>query len=308
MHRGWAALAAGHPGRAARWLEEALSGLERRDPAGMKGFCSSLLVTAYAVDGDVRRVREVLAGQRSAPRGVLPVFRPVAGLAHAWVADVEGRVADAGALALEAAARAAEQGQPGVEALLLHRAVHFGRAGEVADRLRDLAARLDSALVEDLAAHAQAAAAVDGGRLEEATRRLERTGTMMFAADSAAAAAAAYQRTGALRHAAEWTTKARSLAQACGLVGHPEETGLPPADITTREAEVAQLAGQGLSNRAIADRLYLSVRTVETHLSHVYTKLGIGGRADLAAFLPMTSKGGPRSGNRERQPSDADHR
>jgi len=292
-HRGWAALAAGHPGRAARWLEEALSGLERRDPLGMRGFCASLLVTAYAVAGDVGRVREVMEGQRFHPRGVLPVFRPVAGLAWAWRAHVEGRVADAGDLVLEAAALAAEQGQPGVQALLLHRAVHFSRAGEVADWLRELAAHLDSALVGDLAAHAQAAASRDGSQLEEASRRLEETGALMFAADCAAAAAAAFQRTGARRSAAKWTTRARALGQQCGLAHRQRAAGLAQTGLTLRELEVAQLASQGLSNRAIADRLHLSGRTVETHLSHVYTKLGITGRARLGAFLPEPRSGPP---------------
>jgi DNA-binding NarL/FixJ family response regulator len=40
-----------------------------------------------------------------------------------------------------------------------------------------------------------------------------------------------------------------------------------------------------MSNQAIADRLVVSVRTVEAHLTHIYTKLGISGRADLARAL-----------------------
>jgi DNA-binding NarL/FixJ family response regulator len=55
--------------------------------------------------------------------------------------------------------------------------------------------------------------------------------------------------------------------------------------LTSREKEVARLAAQGLSNQVIAHQLFLSVRTVEAHLSHVYTKLGVTGRAELAAFL-----------------------
>jgi DNA-binding CsgD family transcriptional regulator len=54
-----------------------------------------------------------------------------------------------------------------------------------------------------------------------------------------------------------------------------------PGDLTRRELEVAELAASGLSNREIASRLYVSVRTVTSHLDHIYTKLSISSRAQL---------------------------
>ncbi|MEU4745556.1 helix-turn-helix transcriptional regulator, partial [Actinosynnema sp. NPDC023658] len=51
--------------------------------------------------------------------------------------------------------------------------------------------------------------------------------------------------------------------------------------LTPREREIAGLAARRLGNHEIADMLHLSVRTVENHLQHVYTKLGISGRSDL---------------------------
>jgi DNA-binding NarL/FixJ family response regulator len=48
---------------------------------------------------------------------------------------------------------------------------------------------------------------------------------------------------------------------------------------------VATLAAQGLSNREIAQQLYVTRRTVETHLTHVFSKLGVAARADLAVHL-----------------------
>ncbi|MGQ0482376.1 MAG: helix-turn-helix domain-containing protein [Pseudonocardia sp.] len=46
------------------------------------------------------------------------------------------------------------------------------------------------------------------------------------------------------------------------------------------------MAGRGLSNRDIAERLVVSPRTVGNHLNHIYAKLGIACRADLARHLP----------------------
>ncbi len=49
------------------------------------------------------------------------------------------------------------------------------------------------------------------------------------------------------------------------------------------EAEVSRLVADGLTNPEIGGRLYISRRTVETHLSHVFTKLDLAGRTQLAA-------------------------
>lgn len=54
--------------------------------------------------------------------------------------------------------------------------------------------------------------------------------------------------------------------------------------VTRREAEVLELIGQGLSNTAIAERLFLSVRTVESHVSSLLGKLGVENRAGLIAI------------------------
>ena len=54
--------------------------------------------------------------------------------------------------------------------------------------------------------------------------------------------------------------------------------------LTAREAEVAQLVAQGLTNRAVAERLVLSERTVEHHVRSVLSKLGFTNRAQVAAW------------------------
>ncbi|MGW2477037.1 ATP-binding protein [Streptomyces sp. NPDC001665] len=58
-----------------------------------------------------------------------------------------------------------------------------------------------------------------------------------------------------------------------------------PATLTPREREVAELVAEGLTNQAIASRLYLSHRTVETHVSRAFRKAGVTTRTALAALM-----------------------
>jgi DNA-binding NarL/FixJ family response regulator len=63
----------------------------------------------------------------------------------------------------------------------------------------------------------------------------------------------------------------------------PQENALPEP-LSNREQEVLTLLAQGLSNKEIAQRLYLSVRTVEGHLANVYGKLGVHSRTEAALY------------------------
>jgi DNA-binding CsgD family transcriptional regulator len=78
---------------------------------------------------------------------------------------------------------------------------------------------------------------------------------------------------------------APTLASATDLIY--ELTGASPdavASLTAREREVALLVADGLANRAIAEQLAVSERTVETHVRHVLTKLGLTNRTQVAAW------------------------
>jgi ATP/maltotriose-dependent transcriptional regulator MalT len=61
------------------------------------------------------------------------------------------------------------------------------------------------------------------------------------------------------------------------------ETVAPTDELTPREAEVLQLLAEGLSNQQIADRLYVSLSTVKTHISNLYSKLGAERRTQALA-------------------------
>jgi DNA-binding CsgD family transcriptional regulator len=71
------------------------------------------------------------------------------------------------------------------------------------------------------------------------------------------------------------------------LVGaRPRRTALHGREaLTAREQEVASLAAEGLSNRKIAARLFVTTKTVEWHLSHSYAKLGVRSRRELRETL-----------------------
>jgi DNA-binding NarL/FixJ family response regulator len=81
-----------------------------------------------------------------------------------------------------------------------------------------------------------------------------------------------------------WMEKAASELRAAGApTGRPAPAD--PASITPQQFEIAQLAAQGLTNKQIGERLFLSHRTVATHLYQLYPKLGISSRAALSDAL-----------------------
>jgi DNA-binding NarL/FixJ family response regulator len=59
------------------------------------------------------------------------------------------------------------------------------------------------------------------------------------------------------------------------------------ASLTARELQVATLVTEGLTNRQVAARLFVTVKTVEMHLSHVFVKLGVSNRAGLVREVAL---------------------
>jgi ATP/maltotriose-dependent transcriptional regulator MalT len=57
-----------------------------------------------------------------------------------------------------------------------------------------------------------------------------------------------------------------------------------PAGLTSREVEVLRLLARGLSNKQIAERLVISRKTADSHVEHIYTKLGVSNRARAGLF------------------------
>ena len=83
--------------------------------------------------------------------------------------------------------------------------------------------------------------------------------------------------------AASWAEKARAELGSIG--GREREEGLTPA-----ERRVADLVAEGRTNREVAAALFLGERTVASHLTHIYAKLGVRSRTELTRLLTVTSK------------------
>jgi DNA-binding CsgD family transcriptional regulator len=120
--------------------------------------------------------------------------------------------------------------------------------------------------------------------------RLRRMKATTNARAQLTAALDTFQRLGA----APWAARAASELRATGLtIGQQADHG--PASLTPQQREIATLAAAGLTNKQIAERLYLSPRTVSTHLHQLFPKLGVTTRAALrdALDVPRPRGDGP---------------
>ncbi|TMK64273.1 MAG: HD domain-containing protein [Actinobacteria bacterium] len=77
----------------------------------------------------------------------------------------------------------------------------------------------------------------------------------------------------------------QSVDAVLTAAGHPTRRRREwPAGLTTREVEVLRLLARGLSNKQVAERLVISRKTVDNHVEHIYTKIGVSNRARASLF------------------------
>jgi DNA-binding NarL/FixJ family response regulator len=132
--------------------------------------------------------------------------------------------------------------------------------------------------------------------MELARARLEladalRTDQPEVALAEARAALEAFERLEAARQVDAAAAVLRSLGVRPGSPRRSTGT------LTRREAEVLDLLGHGLSNPEIAERLYISRKTVEHHVGNILAKLGLRSRAEAAAYAARGGTGtGPATG------------
>ncbi|POX51647.1 hypothetical protein C3489_19430 [Streptomyces sp. Ru71] len=134
------------------------------------------------------------------------------------------------------------------------------------------------------ARHADALARRDGAALDRVAEELAGRGFLLFAAEAHAQAVPAHRDPTAARTS---RTRAAALARRCPGARTPALTGLVLGELTARQRQIVTLAAAGLSNRQIAERLTLSVRTVANHLYGAYTRLGTGDRDALPWLVEL---------------------
>ena len=209
-------------------------------------------------------------------------------VAEAWVCAAEGATSQAISLARAAAQRESDLGRYAREVWCLQAATQFGD-DTTADRLAELANRVHGPRVLAATAHATALAAGSGAELVGASQQYERFGDRIAAADAAAQAAVAYRNAARSGSALTAAAVARRLADECEGVSTPAlNAAKMPSPLTPRQREIIALAAQGLSNKEIADRLTMSVRSVEGHLLRASQRAGVNGREQLISMLRGT--------------------
>jgi DNA-binding CsgD family transcriptional regulator len=212
---------------------------------------------------------------------------------RAWVAAAAGQAGRARVELREMGRLAGEIGDLAGLAAALHSTARLDdgkRCGPVLKRLTDLATGMDGALSPARLAHVRGLASDDAPALEQAAGMFAEIGAGLLAAEAAADAAARWQAHGEARRGAAASRRARGYLSECEGVGQgdtmPALRSISGRSVLTpAERDAAALAARGHSNKAIAAELVLSVRTIENRLQHVYDKLAINGRAELADAL-----------------------
>ncbi|HKH88457.1 MAG TPA: LuxR C-terminal-related transcriptional regulator, partial [Acidimicrobiales bacterium] len=275
-------LGQGHPRSALRWLDESSGILGQLDTTGQYAWALAAGSQARSLLGETDLARAALAAAEHAIGPGSALYGPELRRAGSWLAAASGERRRAADLALTAADEAATRGQLRFAILCFHDAARFGRAEEAAEGLRPIVPEDQGPAAALYADHAVGLREGDSTALTAVARRFHDAGEILFAAEAAAESAALLRRDGERARAyaqAEWS---RELAAHCeGAVTPALELAGDAALLTGREREVAAQAAAGLTNRAIAATLGVSVRTVENHLYQCFIKLGVSDRSEL---------------------------
>ncbi len=271
--RAWALNELGELDAALVAAEESVALAERIDDSALVAISRAVLGSVLVTLGRFDEGRPLLAAYYVDPAWICRWTCPLVE-AEIALGDVEA----AGAHAARASGLASEIGLAGAraaagraEALVALARGDSKRAAELALRAATDAESIDSALE---AARCRVAA----GRALAADDRDAAIRAFTEAERQAAASGAARVRDEAVR-------ELRRLGQRIGRGGKRAAGDHGLAALSEREREIAELVADGHTNREIAGRLFLSEKTIETHLSRVFGKLAVRSRAQVAAAV-----------------------
>lgn len=312
-YRGLVHLMAGRPAEAATAAETALQLAEELGFYGYQAQALAVLARAALLRGDLPRAQALLADaeQFARPRSdygqalVSAAFL----LAREAAKDHAGAASTVAKLCRDMRSwQLGTAADPGLLPAAVRVALHRGDT-RLARRACELAAQLathnpPTATLAGIAAHASglldgdadllaaavthlqdsprplalASAAEDHGKLlaAKALRRPARTALLI--------AATSYEQAGAIRDFRRVRRRLRALGdRSLKAPARAPVTGW--AALTSAEQRIARLVADGKTNRVIAQQLWLSLHTVNTHVRHIFVKLGIGSRVELARFV-----------------------
>jgi DNA-binding CsgD family transcriptional regulator len=269
---------------ASRLLAEAVTQFERRDPFGYLPMAHGMLVGIAYHRGDAAAAKLAMERYRAAlgDSRIATMQEPYHARVEATALLAAGDAPAAQRVYVEAAERCEEMPHFGIE--LRHHALRSGAPAQtLVDAVSRLRVRCDARLTAAYADHITACAADDGAALMRVTDEFADVGMIRYAVESAAHAAEAFAADGHDNSAGRALARCREL-HALGEGGWlPPTRGVDAATVllTPRERQLVELAARGLTNAEIADRLALSVRTVESHIYRAMQKLGVDDRRAL---------------------------
>jgi DNA-binding NarL/FixJ family response regulator len=267
-------------------LEEARRACDRLAQPVMYGIIGA----AHALEGDFQRLLGSFdAARASYERATELGTQPQPGLALLRLA--EGDTAAAHAMIQRVLAESADpisRSRPLAAAVEIALAAgELDTAVTAADELRATAGELGTALLRARAAYAEGAVLLARDDVKRAIAELRRGldgfNALEVRADAARARLLIAECCDALDDTDSAETErrtAQATLRACAAAGDKST----PDGLSSREVEVLRLVAQGKTNRVIAADLFISEKTVASHVSHIFTKLGVSSRSAATAY------------------------
>ncbi|MHA7269834.1 LuxR C-terminal-related transcriptional regulator [Arthrobacter sp. HLT1-20] len=261
-------------------LLPAIESLRDSDPQQLLGFCTSMAAYTAAKLGQRDLAARLIGEHEEKPAMFLVTAHERAYMAAAHEYHARDGAGLAALLALADVAR--DQQAPLLELNALAIAAELGEKS-VLDRLLQISQTVEGAWSEAIMEFGQQLSAPTKNHAASQTSTLTQGSSPQMSQDS--------WFTATVFDAAPLTPNdappavPRPAARSALALGSAVVAKGAPVQLTRREREIAMLAVEGLSDRAIAEKLYLSARTVGGHLYRCYAKLGISGRDELTAEL-----------------------